>query len=399
MAKYNITYLCGHPGRVDIGGKEKDRQRKADWMAERKCQECLDKDKEAERQSENAAAAARAMEQGLPALTGSLKQVSFGETCRQTLLDRITVTINNMKKGIAAGKLDDSKLAMVVTALNDLNTVYNYIIRSKSAAGWWIDANKEVRDTSSLRDFVQRMCLEASRSSSTPPRLEPAKPSGQIIRPESPVTETVVMIRRVSKTIEAHFPEKRDDFKELVKGMGYRWNEGRWARILITLNGSPEDRAAELAHRLLAAGFVISCDEEIGRKAATADYKPEHTSWVTSVVEHHEQYPGWLYILWAPRDDFYKAARRIKGSKYLRPGVVVPPRHFAEVKDFAQMYDFKFTASAAQVIDRARQVQAEELLVHVPAIQDNGAVQADTMPPTLDVPMEVDVDESLRDHD
>lgn len=45
MAKYDVTYSCGHEGTVELFGKEKDRQRKIEWYESTGlCPECYKKE-------------------------------------------------------------------------------------------------------------------------------------------------------------------------------------------------------------------------------------------------------------------------------------------------------------------------------------------------------------------
>lgn len=40
MAWYDVTYKCGHTGRVQLVGKTADRERKLEWMAKQECPQC-----------------------------------------------------------------------------------------------------------------------------------------------------------------------------------------------------------------------------------------------------------------------------------------------------------------------------------------------------------------------
>jgi len=87
MAWFYGTYACGHEGRVQIYGKVRDRQWKADREFSKLCPECWEKELQKRREQENAEAAAKAAEMGLPELTGTPKQVAWANTLRQRLID------------------------------------------------------------------------------------------------------------------------------------------------------------------------------------------------------------------------------------------------------------------------------------------------------------------------
>ena len=72
MAKYDITYSCGHTETVQLYGKYADRERYIAWASEHKtCSAC----RKADREAEKAAAAERAKANGM--VEGSDKQLAW----------------------------------------------------------------------------------------------------------------------------------------------------------------------------------------------------------------------------------------------------------------------------------------------------------------------------------
>lgn len=98
MAKGVATCKCATCNKIFKVEATKYNRAEADsWVsyAERtydECTECYKARKEAERAAANAEAAERAKEQGLPALTGSPKQIAWAEKLRMTLLDQLEAT-------------------------------------------------------------------------------------------------------------------------------------------------------------------------------------------------------------------------------------------------------------------------------------------------------------------
>ena len=72
MAKYDVTYACGHTETVELFGKTSERERKIEWM-ERDClcPSCYKEKQQAEAETFD-----------LPELTGTPKQISWAETLR-----------------------------------------------------------------------------------------------------------------------------------------------------------------------------------------------------------------------------------------------------------------------------------------------------------------------------
>lgn len=73
MAKYKVTYKCGHTAEVQLYGKEADRQNKIKWYSTILCPEC-----------EAREAAKAAIEKGYPELTGTPKQVAWANQIRNS---------------------------------------------------------------------------------------------------------------------------------------------------------------------------------------------------------------------------------------------------------------------------------------------------------------------------
>lgn len=133
MGWTNFTYKCGHEGRRQFIGRVKDQQRRADWYGENHiCDECLAK----ERAAESAKGAEQAKAEGLPALTGSAKQIAWAEALRAKALPRIDAFPRAFAALMAETKdlSDTQRAALADAALAAVATA-----RLQSAAREWID--------------------------------------------------------------------------------------------------------------------------------------------------------------------------------------------------------------------------------------------------------------------
>ena len=108
MAKYQVTFSCGHTQVVELFGKTSDRERKISWY-ERSgvCSDCYKAEQDAKRQANIDVCSA------LPALTGSDKQIAWAT--------KIRADKYNMFKG----------------------TRFDYI-KNETSAAWWIDHRDDV---------------------------------------------------------------------------------------------------------------------------------------------------------------------------------------------------------------------------------------------------------------
>lgn len=93
MAKYEVTYKCGHTGTVVLFGKESERKRKIAWYEENCiCPECYEAEQAAKHE-------AQAQKYALPELVGTEKQVSWAEKIRSKFIEiRNSMTVSDSNK-------------------------------------------------------------------------------------------------------------------------------------------------------------------------------------------------------------------------------------------------------------------------------------------------------------
>lgn len=131
MAKYDITHTCGHTSIYNIVGKVADRDGKVSWLESKPCRDC-------ERRAENEKAAATNSASGLPALTGSEKQIAWAESIRAEKAQSLT----DMRAKLAPHAGDaqaDAAIAVIDAQLTE------------TAASAWIDARSIAFDLCWLR--------------------------------------------------------------------------------------------------------------------------------------------------------------------------------------------------------------------------------------------------------
>ena len=137
MAKYDVTYGCGHEATIQLYGPGKDRDRKIEWLErDGLCGDCYKAKRDAEFAARNTAAAAE--NAALVALTGSDKQIAWAESIRRdqlaglakrdlrirpAMMETIGVTSNDPR----IVQMDNMIEQMVSTA------------RTQASAKWWID--------------------------------------------------------------------------------------------------------------------------------------------------------------------------------------------------------------------------------------------------------------------
>lgn len=219
-----------------------------------------------------------------------------------------------------------------------------------------------------------------------------------IVHPKNPVTRTVAEVTVVFSEVHISFPAFRDDFRLLVRSLGYRWTGNHWCRAMTIFTGTPDDRAAETAHRLLDAGFPVYVQDPVIRdRTLSGTYTPEQKRWIAR--ELVGLYTDWFALRWPREDNLYRDARCIPGSRYERYTVYAPRDRFAEVLDFANQYKFRLSSGAMQLVEMARRERRDALLTFGTSPRTTGVDRYTRgVPQKLPVP-EVTVADALRDDD
>lgn len=181
-------------------------------------------------------------------------------------------------------------------------------------------------------------------------------------KPVSPLVAEIAC--EFSTVVTVRFPARQEEVVTVCRDLGFRWVATAWKAT----TDQAQDRAAEVAHRLLAAG--IHCrmsDSSIRAKALAGDFKPKPARWI-AVFTRSEKYLGWFAVCWKRSEDWYEEARRLPGSRYEKPFVAAPREAWREVLDFASAHGFEVLASAAKLADQMKAVEDAAIHVQVQAL-------------------------------
>lgn len=218
-----------------------------------------------------------------------------------------------------------------------------------------------------------------------------------LLRPPSPITESIVYVVADGKTIRTWLIEKHDEFRDLVKARGFRWDwEVKvWWRSVDAVTGPAADRAAETAHVFLAAGFCVEVADDIAQTILDVSYEPEKRLRIQRAADANKVYGGWFLIIWPRDDDYWHAARRLPGNRYVKPHVVVPPEQYEAIIDFAERYGFWISPKAWKVINEAAARKRAALIIDVPPLP---SAHPRPIQPEI-IPGEIGIDPELVDDD
>jgi len=140
MAQATITRTCGHTTTEQVYGKTSERERKTAWLRGQACRDC-------QRAAANAQAAGAAAAAGLPALTGSEKQIAWATTIRCAKLADLDALIATIDAHNPTPDLKGRAVREQVTAAREQMT-------RQTSAAWWIDRRSDSAQTI-LRALIQ----------------------------------------------------------------------------------------------------------------------------------------------------------------------------------------------------------------------------------------------------
>ena len=139
MAKYLITYKCGHEVTKQLYGKIKERESYISWAEEQLCPEC-------QRKMRHDEALADAEMNGYPQLDGSEKQVAWAIDLRYIFVMNVESEIKMKRERIKHfSESDEEKniqLSKFEKLLPDFRDVLNNLLTDKTSAKYWIDNRK-----------------------------------------------------------------------------------------------------------------------------------------------------------------------------------------------------------------------------------------------------------------
>ena len=394
MAKYYVNCdTCKNEMDVYLTGKIKDIEWKLShftWT----CDNCKQKSKE----EQNKISALRNKEEGLPILVGSEKQIAWAETIRYSILE-------NLRRQIK--KIKEEKKDYYAIMLNEVGQQWEKIlelvyenVKNIEKASYWIDnrggislielmKNTELEDEKLQREEMQKkeekLMLEAKKEAT--------------LLPEKSITAIVAELRIVEKMVEVSFVERNEIFRRVIKEkLEYEWNYEKkaWIKEITQYMGTIQDRIVETGCELLSVGIpIIIHDSELREKIINKEYKEEQTRWIAQRSKGN--YKGWFCIFWGSKEDFYKKARKLHGSKYDKPYIVVPSENYEEVIDFANEEKFVFSGSAIAVIEKAIALKETALKVNI-EIEDKKEEKKNKKEKVLKIE-KVEVLDELRDEE
>lgn len=363
MAWYYGTFSCGCEGRVNIIGPSKDRDWKKQRAFSKECDKCYREKLEKARELDNKRALELAKEMELPKLEGTEKQVAWANTIRQSLIDKVASFIGKGDLGSF-----DNEAKQRIKDINNMSVVLDYVIDKKVSAEFWINNRESIKWDNIefiFKDYIKDALPtdEEVQKKITQQDIE----LESIISPKEVIKPGVVEINLVDNTVELVY-QKDNDFIECVRSLGYRW-KGKWRKNITELTGSYKDRMAEIGNLLLNEGFSIRIyNSEIRRKAISGQFEREQERWIIFNIEEDKLWIKWEY----GNNKLYNTVKKLPGSKYKDGKMLIDIANYEVIKEFAELYNFKFTKKADEKIKCYIEKMKNVTVVNPLQIEDKG---------------------------
>lgn len=395
MAKYDVTFSCGHTELINLIGKVKDRERKIEYFENHGlCSECWEAERTRQFEEQNQKAAEEAKEYGLPDLSGTEKQVAWANTLRQKFIAEAEKSMSGYEEKLSHKHFEENpdKKEKALVILDAMRQALDARLLKETSARFWIDHQYDGSAEKFLRVAGEK-ALQPPPPPEVPAEVRQEALEDMTIRPSEPVTSLITEIRIKDNLVTAKLPEKNESFRLLVRGLRFSWENGCWERQTQEFTGSALDRATELGVKLLAAGFPVRVyDNELQQKILDADYEPECNRWI---FRHETGFRVW----WRRDEDFYREAKRLPGSRWMseKRSMYVPAEAFRELQDFAAQYEFKFTEKAQEKLAEAAQAFEAAMVADVSAPKTDSLPQPGERPVLTVDQVDGEIDADLRD--
>lgn len=393
MAKAVATCKCSVCGKEFYVYSYKRNWREAEswekWAATQYtiCDDC--KQKQYAEESEQAAK--EAQELGLPELKGSAKQIAWAESIRKNILPLIAPAMDYLHT--KQGRVASTPLySLCPKRAMDFIDQVRAEIEGETSASWWID-HRSYQDFKSIASLIferaDKLGYKAVQDEEYAKRAEADREI--TITPTDQTKGTVdIKLRDDEHSFSATYSEKDESFADICREHRMSKEYTAWTHVVSTLEGTLEDRAAELANHLLRAGYAVKCkNEKVREMAVNATFTPVHTRWIKRDGSDDD-----LCVEVGTKEQL-ESLGKVPGVRcivYRRTGAhhygkaIIPLARYEEALDFASAYDYRLTPVAQQMVDEAIRRKQSAMTVATPKKRTQVQKQVESI---LDAPADV----------
>lgn len=140
MAKYDVTYSCGHTGVVELHGKSEERQKRLAYLRTIECPDCY--------RARQTAAAVKQLDldtsNGLPRLEGTEKQISWAIMIRAKFSENVghfrTSLASDHRRAVMNNPVRKEEIDETHERnLKVIDWAEQILLSTQTSASWWIE--------------------------------------------------------------------------------------------------------------------------------------------------------------------------------------------------------------------------------------------------------------------
>lgn len=384
MAKYNVTYKCGHEDRVELFGKMSVREWRLEQMAGELCPECQKK-AEMERLKK------QEEEDGLPSLTGSEKQIAWAMKLRDDTLNSLRMTGQRVEVEIQTcqkkGKNDDS-----LKLLKEyINTTMLYL-SEQTESKFFIDRRDEFKSIgmqfyhflyeSGINEYLTKyekykqeydeshdVCVMAAKQEQEEEeqkKVEEEKSAQVTIQPEQKESNTIVTLKVQGDKVKLCSEYDRDLVDVIHKlDLKMTWNRPCWEFKAELFRGTAESALIEIGNKLLEKGYtVVFPSREMADMSLTGAFE----RYKMNAVYAHKTEKNTLVVEYDKSDNGIPVLLGfIRGSKFKRNSNMcyVPVSAYESLEELSEANNFAWSKAASERLETYKQSLIIANPVHV----------------------------------
>lgn len=286
-------------------------------------------------------------------LTGSEKQIAWAKEIRAKYKpDKAEIFY------LVVGKLRAAGIEIKEAINKDEFMTLAEEALSDPRAHWWIENRQWIHRAVAERVSAAIMTEKAPK----PSQAEIEAKEELVMVPEKQQYDAICEITVGEKVVEVTLPSKIEDFRVMIKAVGFSWEDGRWVS-----KGNIAGKAEFVAAKALKMGIRVMAPHDVSERVKAGEV---YERWV------YTSKGGDSFLLRWWTGDWYAQCRSLPGARWAKPFVAVPFKYREEVADFAKINGFGIVKSAREEIDR--QVTAEVVSPSIkegtPAVMNDSAV-------------------------
>ena len=367
MAKYNVTYKCGHEGVVNLVGPHVQRQNRIEYLEGTVCPSCYQKEQEELAEKYDKA-------NDLPELTGSEKQVEWARSIRRNCLQNFESLCTQWEEdgrkavGEIVYTLDnrESEIDKLYQEYADIICDSMSYISEQTTARFFIDNRDDFptkndggysliygsRHTSNFKQVLKRWA-EAYRDAHDIQKIEAEKEEKEIeqrvqvtVEPVNKEHDTIVTLRKKDSGVNLYSEYDRDLVDVIHEfPLKMKWNKTSWVFTVEEFRGTFESVMAEFGNILLRKGFIVVFpNQEIADMAVSGNFKRYIRNAFYKIADRDD------YIVLKYNeddDDVYMTIRNIPRAKTMSGKSIIDVASYESIEELMEANPDTFVMSDA----------------------------------------------------